>query len=70
MRKVLIVAFACSVFVACTSDQGGAVNDGIETVDPNGGLADTANMNNGPAIDTSKMENRVDLSKRDTLNNY
>lgn len=68
--KGLIVAFA-SLFIlqACNNhgtDQGGAVNDGIKAVDSNGGLADTAFKGNQSATDTAKMEDRTDISTRDT----
>ncbi len=71
MRKVLIVAMTLGVFTACnnSSDQGGVVNDGIKAVDSNGGLADTSYRinNNLKKTDTAKMENREDLSTRDTM---
>lgn len=44
-------------------------NDGIKVLDSNGGLADTTYSPNTMATDTSKMENREDLSKRDTFDN-
>jgi hypothetical protein len=48
------------------SDQGGVVNDGIQTVDSNGALDDsTPNQPLDPSIDTSKGENRVDIQQRD-----
>lgn len=57
-------------FYACSNNggQSGVMNDGMKLGDTNGGLADTA-YSNQSATDTSKMENRVDLSKRDTFEN-
>jgi len=54
---------------ACSNNNGesGVQNDGIKAVDSNGGLADTARTTDQSATDTSKMEDRVDLSKRDTF---
>lgn len=70
MRKVLTLAILISALQACnsSSDQGGAVNDGKKAIDTNGGLADTP-YNYQPKTDTSKMEDRVDLSRRDTFDN-
>ena len=72
MRKVLVLAIVVCMFEACngSSNQGGVVNDGTRTLDSNGGLADTAYKvdANLRKTDTSKMEDRVDLSKRDTFN--
>ena len=69
MKKVLFITMSFVLLQACgNSDNVPAVqNDGIKTVDSNGGLADTAFGPNTAATDTSKMENREDLSKRDTF---
>ncbi len=73
MRKVLVLAIAVCVFGACNPSnnrpgESGALNDGMNAVDTNGGLADTAyNIDaNQRKTDTSKMEDRVDVSTRDT----
>ena len=67
--KLMIVATAFLFLQSCSNNGGesGAVNDGIKAVDSNGGLADTAYNNSTSVTDTSKLENRVDLSKRDTF---
>lgn len=44
------------------------MNDGMKLGDTNGGLADTAYAGQS-ATDTSKLENRVDISTRDTFEN-
>jgi hypothetical protein len=69
MVRNLLVAAAFFLVQSCSNNGGesGAVNDGIKPVDSNGGLADTPYNQLDPATDTSKMEDRVDLSKRDTL---
>ena len=69
MKKVLTVILIAFCLGACgnSSTQSGVDNDGIKTVDPNGGLADTAAKTNQSATDTSKGEDRVDISKRDTF---
>jgi hypothetical protein len=70
MKKVFIFLAGFAFLYSCSNNEGqtGVMNDGIETVDSNGGLADTLYKNQG-ATDTSKMENRVDISKRDTFQN-
>jgi hypothetical protein len=75
MRKVLALAIAACMFGACNPSnsnpgESGAVNDGTKAIDSNGGLADTPYRVNANLrkTDTSKMEDRVDLSKRDTFN--
>lgn len=69
MTKLLIAATAFLLLQSCSNNGGesGAVNDGIKAVDSNGGLADTPYNSSTSVTDTSKMENRVDLSKRDTF---
>lgn len=69
MKKVLFIAASFLFFQACSNSNNvpAVQNDGIKAVDSNGGLADTAFGPNTPATDTSKMENREDLSKRDTF---
>lgn len=71
MKKILIALAVFAVFESCSNNGGesGTVNDGIKPVDSNGGLADTPYTHLNPATDSSKMENRVDLSKRDTFDN-
>lgn len=66
MKKIFVILSGFFLF-ACTSDQGGVVDDGIHTVDSNGALIDsTPNEPWDPSIDTSMLENRVDLQIRDT----
>ncbi|RYF86244.1 MAG: hypothetical protein EON98_04265 [Chitinophagaceae bacterium] len=69
MKKVLILVLSIGLLQACSNNGGqtGVQNDGIKSVDTNGGLADTTYKGDQSATDTSKMENRVDLSKRDTF---
>jgi hypothetical protein len=63
---LLMIVFALT---ACGNQSGqtGVDNDGIKTIDSNGGLADTVNRTNNAATDSSKGEHRVDISNRDTL---
>ncbi len=70
MKKIFGFIFLAGFLMACNnnSEQTGVDNDGIKTVDSNGGLADTVRTTDQSATDTSKGENRVDLSKRDTFN--
>jgi hypothetical protein len=58
----MIIIYSCGP----SSTQSGVDNDGMKTVDSNGGLADTAYQNQS-ATDTSKGEDRVDISTRDTI---
>lgn len=70
MKKALIILAGVFALQACSNNGGesGAVNDGIKTVDSNGGLADTAyNTQTTAPTDTAKGEDRVDISKRDTF---
>jgi len=69
--KILILLAGFVLVQSCGNNhgEGGTVNDGIKIVDSNGGLADTPYTHSNAATDTSKMENRVDLSKRDTFDN-
>lgn len=71
MKKVLLIAMSFILLQACgnSNNQPANQNDGMSAADTNGGLADTAYGPNTPMTDTSKMENRVDLSKRDTFDN-
>ena len=71
MKKVLAILAAFFILQSCSNNGGesGVVNDGKKAIDSNGGLADTPYNHLNPATDTSKMENRVDLSKRDTFDN-
>lgn len=68
MRKVFVLLAGFAFLTACSNNggQSGVMNDGMKLGDTNGGLADTAYTNQG-ATDTSKLENRVDISKRDTF---
>ena len=70
MKKVFVIITSLFVLQACSNNGGesGTVNDGFKGAgDPNGGLADTANNTNGPAIDTARMDHRTDTEKRDTF---
>ena len=69
MIRNLLLAAGFFLIKSCSNNGGesGVVNDGIKPVDSNGGLADTPYNHLNPATDTSKMEDRVDLSKRDTF---
>ena len=67
MKKLLIVLAGAFVFTACgnSSDQGGVVDDGIGTNDSDGALVDsTPGKPWDPAIDTTNMEDRVDVQPR------
>jgi hypothetical protein len=70
MRKVFVLMAGFAFLYACSNNDGqtGVMNDGMKLGDTNGGLADTAYSNQG-ATDSSQLENRVDLSKRDTFRN-
>jgi hypothetical protein len=71
MKKVLITLAGFIILQSCSNNGGesGTVNDGIKPIDSNGGLADTPYVTAQPATDSAKLENRVDLSKRDTFDN-
>jgi uncharacterized protein YcfL len=71
MKKAIGIILIAFSLTACdnSSHQTGVDNDGIKTVDSNGGLADTVNTTNPSATDTSKGEDRVDISNRDTIKN-
>lgn len=70
MRKVFLFLAGVAFLTACGNNDGqtGVMNDGMKVGDTNGGLADTA-YSNQSATDTSKLENRVDISTRDTFEN-
>ncbi|HEY1022176.1 MAG TPA: hypothetical protein VGE06_07670 [Flavisolibacter sp.] len=70
MRKVFLLLAGIAFLTACSNNDGqtGVMNDGMKVGDTNGGLADTA-YSNQSATDTSKLENRVDISTRDTFEN-
>lgn len=69
MKKVIAILTGIVLLQACSNNDGqtGVQNDGMKLGDTNGGLADTP-YHNQSATDTSKMENRVDISNRDTAN--
>lgn len=70
MKKVLIVLAGVVFFTACgnSSDQGGVVDDGIGINDSDGALVDsTPGKPWDPSIDTSKMEDRVDIQPREKI---
>lgn len=67
MKKVLAALTGILFLAACdnpNAGEGGVINDGIETVDPNGALVDTMAGYPSPGIDTSIGEHRVDLQPR------
>ncbi|HEV7331812.1 MAG TPA: hypothetical protein VGN63_12305 [Flavisolibacter sp.] len=69
MKKALVFIVGFVFLQSCTDNHGGTMdvyNDGISQRDSNGGLADTA-YHNESATDTSKLEHRVDISRRDTF---
>ena len=68
MKKIFVIAICFVLLQACgnSSTQSGVDNDGMKTLDSNGGLADTAFKGNQSTTDTSKGEHRVDISNRDT----
>ena len=68
MKKLIAIIGSFLILQSCSNNGGesGAVNDGIKTVDTNGGLADTPYVNQS-ATDTSKGEDNVGTSKRDTF---
>jgi hypothetical protein len=70
MKKLFIIMAGIVFFTACgnSSDQGGVVDDGIKAVDTDGALIDsTPGEPWDPAIDTSKMEDRVDIQRREKI---
>ncbi|HVK96998.1 MAG TPA: hypothetical protein VM368_04230 [Flavisolibacter sp.] len=69
MKKGMVALLIITILQACgpSNTQSGVDNDGIQIVDSNGGLADTA-YHNQSATDSSIGEDRVDYSKRDTFN--
>jgi hypothetical protein len=69
MIKILIMAAGFLLLQSCSNNGGesGAVDDGIKAIDSNGGLADTPYNQSTSVTDTARLENRVDLSKRDTF---
>lgn len=71
MKKVFVTMAGLFFLVACSNNGGqtGVMQDGMTLGDTNGGLADTAFGRGTAATDTSKMEHRVDISKRDTFEN-
>jgi hypothetical protein len=67
MKKLFILLAGVVFFTACSnsSDQGGVVDDGIGTNDSDGALIDsTPGKPWDPAIDTTNMEDRVDIQQR------
>lgn len=70
MRMVFFLLAALALLTACSNNEGqtGVMNDGMKVGDTNGGLADTS-YSNQSATDTAKLENRVDISTRDTFDN-
>lgn len=69
MKKLFVILTGFIFLQSCSNNEGqtGVQNDGMKLGDTNGGLADTARTTDQSATDTSKMENRVDISTRDTF---
>jgi hypothetical protein len=69
MKKLIVILGSFLILQACSNNGGqtGVQNDGIKTIDSNGGLADTPFVKDPSPTDSSKMENRVGTSKRDTF---
>lgn len=69
MKKTVVTILIASILYACgpSSTQSGVDNDGIKTVDSNGALPDDTAIQPNPSIDTARGEDRVDISKRDSL---
>ena len=69
MKKVVVLMTGVFFLIACSNNGGqtGVQNDGMSLGDTNGGLADTTFGAGTAGTDTSKMEHRVDVSKRDTF---
>ncbi|MCU7552080.1 hypothetical protein OCK74_23375 [Chitinophagaceae bacterium LB-8] len=69
MKKIFIVLVGAALFTACGShsDQGGVVDDGIGTNDSDGALVDSTGEGWNPATDTTMMEDREDLQKREKI---
>lgn len=70
MKQFLSFLASAMILIACgnSSEVPATQNDGIGTVDSNGGLADTTYMpGHTMPTDTSKGEHRVDISGRDTF---
>jgi uncharacterized lipoprotein NlpE involved in copper resistance len=71
MKKVIGILALVFTLMACgnNSSQRGVDNDGLKAGDTNGGLADTAYKTDPTGTDSSKGEDREDISKRDTFKN-
>jgi hypothetical protein len=69
MKKLFIIMAGVMFLTACgNSDQGGVVNDGMDLNDTDGALVDsTPGQPYDPAIDTSNMEDRVDIQPREKI---
>jgi hypothetical protein len=69
MKKLFIIMAGVMLLTACgnSSDQGGVVDDGIGINDSDGALVDSTGQPNDPAIDTSHMEDRVDIQPREKI---
>jgi len=70
MKKIVTALMMICVLQACgpSSTQSGVDDDGIKTVDSNGALPDDTAIQANPSIDTAKGEHRVDVEKRDSIN--
>jgi hypothetical protein len=70
MKKLFIVWAGVMFLTSCgnSSDQGGVVDDGMNAVDTDGALIDsTPGKPWDPAIDTTNMEDRVDVQPREKI---
>jgi hypothetical protein len=70
MKKIIAALLIVSMIQACgpSSTQSGVDDDGIKAVDRNGALPDDTTIQPNPSIDTAKGEHRVDIEKRDSIN--
>ena len=72
MKRLFVIAALFLFFGACNpnTNQGGAVDDGIKSVDSNGAFDESAPNENQlqPGVDTAKGEDRVDIQSRDSAN--
>ena len=66
LLAVIVMAISCNP----NTGQGGAVDDGIKTVDSNGAFDESApNQNaNASGVDTARGDDRVDIQSRDASN--
>jgi hypothetical protein len=71
MKRILIGLAVVVTAAACNPNtgQGGAVDDGIKTIDSNGAFDESAPASNGsPGVDSARGDDRVDIQSRDSAN--